>query len=70
MFIMISEAWNRKETAYANSINSLRFFVPPMDEQIAFVKFVVQTDKSKVAIQAALGKSQLLFDGLMQKYFG
>lgn len=70
MFIMISEAWNRKEAAYANSISSLRLFVPPMDEQIAFVKFVVQTDKSKVAIQAALDKSQLLFDGLMQKYFG
>ncbi len=27
-------------------------------------------DKSKVAIQAALDKTQLLFDSLMQKYFG
>ena len=31
-----------------NSINSLRLFVPPMDEQSAFVKFVAQTDKSKL----------------------
>lgn len=53
-----------------NSINSLQLYVPPMDEQSAFVKFVTQTDKSKVAIQAALDKTQLLFDSLMQKYFG
>ncbi|MDO5347944.1 MAG: type I site-specific deoxyribonuclease, partial [Bacillota bacterium] len=26
--------------------------------------------KSKVAIQAALDKTQLLFDSLMQEYFG
>ena len=30
-----------------NSINSLQLFVPPMDEQSAFVKFVAQIDKSK-----------------------
>ena len=30
-----------------NSINSLRLLVPPMDEQIAFVEFVRQVDKSK-----------------------
>ena len=31
-----------------NSINSLQLYVPPMDEQSAFVKFVTQTDKSKL----------------------
>ena len=53
-----------------NSINSLRLMVPPLEEQNAFVNFVEQVDKSKVAIQKALDEAQLLFDSLMQKYFG
>ena len=53
-----------------NSINSLRLLVPPMDEQSAFVEFVHQVDKSKVVVQKALDEAQLLFDSLMQKYFG
>ena len=53
-----------------NSINSLRLVVPPMNEQIAFVEFVKQFDKSKVAVQKALDEAQILFDSLMQKYFG
>lgn len=52
-----------------NSINSLRLMVPPLDDQNAFVDFIKQTDKSKVAIQKALDEAQLLFDSLMQKYF-
>lgn len=53
-----------------NSINSLRLMVPPLEEQNAFVNFVEQVDKSKVAVQKALDEAQLLFDSLMQKYFG
>lgn len=53
-----------------NSINSLRLLVPPMDEQSAFVEFVHQVDKSKVAVQKALDEAQTLFDSLMQQYFG
>ena len=53
-----------------NSINSLRLMIPPMGKQNKFVKFVEQTDKSKAAIQKALDEAQLLFDSLMQKYFG
>ena len=44
--------------------------VPPIELQEQFANFVKQVDKSKVAIQDALDKSQLLFDSLMQKYFG
>ena len=44
--------------------------VPPMDEQKQFADFVKQVDKSKVAVQKALDETQLLFDSLMQKYFG
>ncbi len=53
-----------------NSINSLRLVVPPMNEQIAFVEFVKQVDKSKVVVQKALDEAQMLFDSLMQEYFG
>lgn len=53
-----------------NSINSLRLMVPPLDDQNAFVDFIKQTNKSKAAIQKALDEAQLLFDSLMQKYFG
>ena len=53
-----------------NSINSLRLMVPPLDEQNAFVDFIKQVEKSKVAVQKALDEAQLLFDSLMQKYFG
>ena len=53
-----------------NSINSLRLMVPPLEEQNAFVNFVEHVDKSKVAVQKALDEAQLLFDSLVQKYFG
>ena len=43
---------------------------PPMEIQKQFADFVNQVDKSKVAIQKALDKTQMLFDSLMQEYFG
>lgn len=46
------------------------FIVPPMEVQEKFAAFVKQVNKSKNAIQKALDESQLLFDSLMQKYFG
>lgn len=44
--------------------------LPPLKLQNKFVAFVEQVDKSKVAVQKALDETQLLFDSLMQKYFG
>lgn len=44
--------------------------VAPIDLQNQFSAFVKQTDKSKIAVQKALDEAQLLFDSLMQKYFG
>ena len=49
---------------------SLVIPIPPTELQMQFAAFVAQTDKSKVAIQKALDEAQLLFDSLMQKYFG
>ena len=53
-----------------NSINSLRLMVPSVELQDAFIAFVEQTDKSKLAIQQSLDKLELLKKSLMQEYFG
>ena len=50
--------------------NSIPVMIPDLVLQKQFASFVNQIDKSKVAIQAALDKTQLLFDSLMQEYFG
>ncbi len=44
--------------------------IPPIELQNQFADFVRAVDKSKVAVQRALDETQLLFDSLMQKYFG
>ena len=44
--------------------------LPPIEKQKEFYDFVHQVDKSKVAVQKALDETQVLFDSLMQKYFG
>lgn len=54
----------------AKDIRSFPIMLPPIELQEQFAAFVEQTDKSKVAIQKALDETQLLFDSLMQKYFG
>ena len=51
-------------------LKQLQVAVPPIELQEQFATFVEQTDKSKVVIQKALDETQLLFDSLMQKYFG
>ena len=55
------------------SLSKIREFeVPnaPIELQNQFAAFVAQVNKSKVAVQKALDEAQLLFDSLMQKYFG
>lgn len=51
-------------------IRKLCILIPTMEKQEQFVSFVNQVNKSKVAVQKALDEAQLLFDSLMQKYFG
>ena len=53
-----------------SGMEKTEFIVPPIERQEQFAAFVEQTDKSKIVIQQALDKAQLLFDSLMQKYFG
>ena len=51
-------------------LGELEFIIPPKDKQEEFELFVKQTDKSKAAVQKSLNKLQILFDKLMQEYFG
>ena len=51
-------------------VSGFQIIKPPMEVQSSYYKFAEQLDKSKVAVQAALDKAQLLFDSLMQEYFG
>ena len=64
----------KSDTGRANlslqDIGNLSILLPSIERQIDFEKFAEQVDKSKVAVQAALDKTQLLFDSLMQEYFG
>lgn len=54
----------------AQKYGALQIPVPPIELQEQFAAFVEQIDKSKVVVQKSLDETQLLFDSLMQKYFG
>ena len=47
-----------------------RIPLPTLEKQEVFARFSNQINKSKVEVQRALDEAQLLFDSLMQKYFG
>ena len=51
-------------------LKDIMVYIPPKELQDEFVSFVEQVDKSKAAVQKSLDETQLLFDSLMQKYFG
>ena len=48
----------------------INVYEPPIPLQKEFCSFIRQVDKSKVVVQKALDEAQLLFDSLMQEYFG
>jgi type I restriction enzyme S subunit len=50
--------------------NKLKLMLPSKEKQDQFADFVFQINKSKSLVQQALAKDQLLFDSLMQQYFG
>ena len=59
-----------REAITKEEIEKFVLITPPIERQKKFVDFVEQIDKSKVAVQKALDEAQLLFDSLMQEYFG
>nr|WP_297708942.1 restriction endonuclease subunit S [uncultured Butyrivibrio sp.] len=64
-----------KQTTGIASINmtqlrGLPTNVPTLDRQREYAEFCEQVDKSKVIVQKSLDETQILFDSLMQEYFG
>jgi len=55
---------------YITKVDKMLVRIPTIDKQENFIRFVEQVDKSKVAVQKSLDETQLLFDCLMQNYFG
>ena len=51
-------------------VSSFQIIKPPKSVQDQYYAFVAQVDKSKAVIQKSLEEAQLLFDSLMQQYFG
>ena len=51
-------------------IEDFPIICPPKDMIDEYVSFVDQIDKSKAAVQKSLDETQMLFDSLMQEYFG
>ena len=69
-YIVKNSADTAKAALGMERIRKLKVFTPPIETQRQFADFVKQVDKSKVAVQKALEETQLLFDSLMQQYFG
>lgn len=51
-------------------LSHLTIPLPPIELQTQFADFVKQVDQSKSILQQELDKAQMLFDSLMQEYFG
>ena len=51
-------------------LKEFKIIVPNLEKQKEFDDFCHQVTKSKVVVQKALDETQLLFDSLMQQYFG
>lgn len=59
-----------QKTLNLSEIRKILIPLPSIEDQNAFEVFVKQIDKSKAVVQKALDEAQLLFDSLMQQYFG
>ena len=66
----VAGAGATREAITKQQVESLQIIMPPVELQNEFMRFCNQVDKSKVAVQKALDETQLLFDSLMQQYFG
>ena len=54
----------------AQQVKELPMVLATLEEQNNFAEVIEQIDKHKSVVQKSLDETQLLFDSLMQKYFG
>lgn len=69
-FINSEKVGVAQQNVGAKSLAKMPIKIAPKEIQNEFATFVKQIDKSKVAVQKSLEETQLLFDSLMQQYFG
>ena len=55
---------------YITKVDKMLVKIPDINSQKELISFVEQVDKSKFVVQKSLEETQLLFDSLMQEYFG
>lgn len=58
------------KTITKTELKKIPVMLPPMELQREFVAFVEQVDKSKVVVQKAFDETQMLYDSLLQEFFG
>ena len=51
-------------------VSNFEIIHPPVEVQKSYYDFVTQVEKLKVEVQKSLDEMQILFDSLMQEYFG
>ena len=73
---MVKEQFNKSlkgigvPNLHLSEIKKVNLIVPPIGLQNSFAAFVKEVDKLKFDVQKSLEKTQMLFDSLMQEYFG
>lgn len=69
-FINSEKVGVAQQNVGAKSLAKMPIKIAPKEIQDEFATFVDQVDKSKVVVQKALDETQILFNSLMQQYFG
>ena len=69
-YIVKNSADTAKAALGMERIRNLNVFVHTIELQNQYADLVASVDKSKSKMQKSLEETQLLFDSLMQKYFG
>lgn len=59
-----------QKTLNLTAIKELIISIPPLSEQIKFIKFKEQAVKSRMAVQKSLDELEILKKSLLQEYFG
>ena len=59
-----------KNIAAVSYVKAMPINLPPIEVQTEFENFCKKLDKLKAVVKKALDEAQLLFDSLMQEYFG
>ena len=69
-FVDLEKVGVAQQNVGARSLAHMPIKIAPRELQDKFATFVKQIDKSKAAVQKALDETKMLFDSLMQEYFG